>query len=598
MQSCRRERAGPPTVCLLAFAVAFSAGTAQAGTTFTDVTDEAGVSYLQQVLQEPPDCVFGEVCDLDRMSGAAAVADVDGDGDPDLFVTRLDAPDILFENLGDGTFADVTTESGLAAFDLQSNGAAFGDIDNDGDPDLFVTLLGAPGDPVNNRNYLFINDGQGHFREEAVARGADVTNATARALWSVNLGDYDKDGWLDVHFSEWAGVSHMRLLRNLGAAAPGHFQDTTEAAEVVLDGVNAFASSFVDLDGDGWQDLAVAADFGTSRLYWNDGDGTFSDGTAAAGVGTDENGMGSTFGDFDLDGDLDWFVTSIHDPEETCELENCNWGYTGNRLYRNEGGRVFADATDAAGVREGFWGWGTAFFDMDNDGDLDLTMTNGVDFPGTSIDAAWEHDPMRVWENDGRGVMTEVSAQVGVTDTGSGKGLLTFDYDLDGDLDLFVVNTGGTPRLYRNDLRAKHDWIRVRVVGRRIRPEAVGRRTNADGLGAKVSVQADRGGPWQHREVGASSHFLGHDENVVHFGLGPGDGRVARIVVEFPASGRRVVRWGVRANRTLTIAEAAFCWRPLLARLGPHPFRPRCSPWRGLLRWPRLGQGALEPRDD
>ncbi|MGI9432029.1 MAG: CRTAC1 family protein [Myxococcota bacterium] len=527
----------------------FASAVSHAEVFFTDVTETAGVQYQQHLPQSPPNCVFEVVCDLDRMSGGAAVADVDLDGDPDLFVTRLDAPDILFENQGDGTFVDATAAAGFAGFDLQSNGAAFGDVDNDGDPDLFVVVLAAPDDPVNGRNFLFINDGTGHFTEEAVSRGADLSTPFPRALWSVNLGDYDRDGWLDVHLTEWSGTgTHGRLLRNLGVAGPGEFEDVTAAAGLDSVGIRGFASTFVDLDGDGWQDLAVAADFGTSRLYWNDGDGTFRDGTLAAGVGTDENGMGSTFGDFDLDGDLDWFVTSIFDPDETCEQQNCNWGYTGNRLYRNDGDRTFSDATDAAGVREGFWGWGTAFLDFDNDGDEDLVMTNGVDFPGTSIDAAWENDPMRFWVNDGAGGMTEASAELGIDDTGSGKGLLTFDYDGDGDLDVFVVNNGSAPRLYRNDLVSDNDWLRVQVEGVR---------TNRDGLGVQVWVQTDPDGPRQYREVGAASHFVGQSENVLHFGLGPTRGKVAEVTLYFPASGRQMHYMNVEANETLVVRERA-----------------------------------------
>ncbi len=272
------------------------------------------------------------------MTGGAAVADVDGDGDLDLFVTRLDAHDLLFRNDGNGTFTDVTVASGLAAFNFQSNGAGFGDIDNDGDPDLVVVTIGDFDDPTNLRNYLFLNDGSGVFSEAAVARGTDATSVTSRTVWSVNFGDYDRDGWLDLHTTYWAfGAANSRLLRNRGAAQPGFFDDTTVAAGVEMPGVFAFASTFTDLDGDAWPDLAVAADFGTSRLFWNNGDGSFTDGTVAAGVGTDENGMGSTFGDYDADGDLDWFVTSIRDPAETCETGPCAWGYTGNRLYRNDG---------------------------------------------------------------------------------------------------------------------------------------------------------------------------------------------------------------------------------------------------------------------
>jgi hypothetical protein len=503
--------------------------------------------YVQHQPPAPPACVVGQfACDVDRMTGGAAAADVDGDGWTDLFVTRLDAPDILFRNRGDGRFEDVTAASGLADFDLQSNGAAFGDIDNDGDPDLLVTLVGSGADGVNDRNHLFVNDGLGHFSEEATERGAALTSGNPRLTWSATFGDYDRDGWLDLHVTEWLATGHSRLLRNRGAVAPGHFEDVTVEAGLDFVGVNGFASTFVDLDGDGWQELAVAGDFGTSRLFWNEGDGTFVDGTAAAGVGTDENGMGSTFGDFDGDGDLDWFVTSIRDPDETCDVENCIWGYTGNRLYRNDGGRSFSDATDAAGVRDGDWGWGAVFLDLDNDADQDLVMTNGIELVHTQIEDAFNADPMRVWLNDGEGVMSEDALGLGVDDTASGKGLLTFDYDQDGDLDLFVVNNAGEPRLYRNQLRGGQHWLRLRVRGHE---------SNRDAVGARVSVWPRRGDPVQVREVGVASHFLGQSEPELHFGLGQGAPLVHRVRVEFPASGRVVDRLWLRADRLHTIDE-------------------------------------------
>jgi hypothetical protein len=515
---------------------------------FSDVTGSAGVGYLQHAAaQASSGCIFVSTCEPERMSGGAAVADVDGDGDLDLFATRLDAPDLLFENLGNGSFADASAAAGFDAYDLQSNGAAFGDVDADGDPDLLVTVLGEAGDATNARNYLFLNDGGGGFTEAAVARGADATSPGPRTTYSVSFGDYDLDGWLDLHVSEWSilGTENSRLLHNRGAVAPGFFEDTTDEAGVSLSGVSAFASSFVDLDRDGWPDLAVAGDFGTSRLFWNDGDGSFTEDTVGAGVGTDENGMGSTFGDFDGDGDLDWFVTSIHDPAETCETQPCNWGYSGNRLYAYDGARSFSDATDTAGVRAGYWGWGAVFFDSDNDGDQDLVMTNGVDFPVFTFDDAFNADPMRLWQNDGSGVMTEISAGAGLSDTSSGKGLLVFDYDADGDLDLFVVNNAGAPRLYRNDGGNDNDWLRVRLVGRS---------SNREGYGAKVRVEASPGGGVREQQVGAIHHFLGQSERVAHFGLGPAAGPVHRVEVVWP-SGQSQSLADVAPNQLLVLTE-------------------------------------------
>ncbi|MDJ0848541.1 MAG: CRTAC1 family protein [Myxococcota bacterium] len=550
------SRTGPPDAAPparaagIALGVLLVAGSAAAQPSFHDATGAAGLSYLQHAPQATPNCLFnlGSFCEPERMAGGAAVADVDGDGHDDLFVTRLDAPDILFRSLGNGTFEDFTASAGLDAFDLQSNGAGFADLDNDGDPDLVVVVLGDAGDATNGRNYLFLNDGSGHFSEAAVARGADVATGAQRRIYSVSFGDYDRDGWIDIHTNEWLPPlsSNSRLLRNLGPASPGFFADVTAAAGVSLDGLYPFASSLSDVDADGWPDLVVAGDFGTSRLFWNDGDGTFTDGTVAAGVGTDENGMGSTLGDYDGDGDLDWFVTSIHDAADTCGTGACNWGATGNRLYRYDGGRVFGDATDTAGVREGYWGWGAAFFDYDNDGDLDLAMTNGFDIPGTTLDDPFNSDPVRLWENDGTGAMTEVSAARGFADTGSGKGLLVFDYDEDGDLDLFLVNNAGTPRLFRNDGGNANGWLRVDVAGTI---------SNRDGLGARITVQ--HGGKTQVREVGTSTHFLGQSERTAHFGLGPGASPVDRIEVYWPRSGQTSTFEGVPRNSTILAVEPA-----------------------------------------
>jgi hypothetical protein len=528
-------------------AVAFAANSPARGPlpAFSDVTASAGLQYRQHVLQGPTSCVFLD-CEPDRMTGGAAVGDVDGDDDLDLYVTRLDAPGILFVNRGNGTFSNGTSRAHLDSAMIQGNGAAFGDIDNDGDIDLLVVTLAGGVDGVNDRNHLFVNRRNGVFSEQAVARGV-ADQAAPRRLYSATFGDYDRDGWLDLHTSEWnpGQRSNSRLFHNRGAAAPGFFEDVTATAGVALERVHAFASAISDLDGDGSPDLAVAADFGTSQLFWGNGDGTFANGTQAAGVGSDENGMGSTFGDYDADGDLDWFVTSIYDPSATCTTESCNWGDTGNRLYRNDGGRVFSDATDEAGVRDGYWGWGAAFLDYDNDADLDLVMTNGARFPSTSLDRRYVGDPMRLWRNNGEGAMSEVSAGSGINDRRSGKGLVVFDYDADGDLDIFVVNNGGYPRLYRNNVGSQRSWLRVR---------AVGDASNADGIGARVTVQEDAGGPKQLREIGSVTHFLGQSESIAHFGLGDGRGPVASVEIVWP-SGKTQLLTKVARNATLVVRE-------------------------------------------
>lgn len=287
-------------------------------------------------------------------------------------------------------------------------------------------------------------------------------------------------------------------------------------------GVFTFAPRWADLDDDGFPDLAIAGDFGTSRLFWNDGDGTFTEGTLAAGVGTDENGMGAAIGDVDGDGRLDWFVTAIYDPLDTCATLACNWGPSGNRLYLNAGNRTFVDATDQ-GVRDGGWGWGAVALDCDHDGDLDLAMTNGVVFDFFPMDDPFNDDPMKLFRNDG-GSFTEIAAASGLTDTRSGKGLLSLDYDRDGDLDLFVVNNADTPVLYRCEGTAGH-WLQVRL-------EARG--PNRHAIGSRVRVFRTPGAAPMLRELSASSNFLGQDEILAHFGLGNSPSPVHLVEITWP----------------------------------------------------------------
>ncbi|PRP93102.1 FG-GAP repeat protein [Enhygromyxa salina] len=536
-------------------------GQNQACPVFSEVAEAAGLGTVQFVPTHPSklDCIFPwatagglsprQDCEPQWFTGGASVGDVDGDGWPDVFMTRLAAPDHLFLNQGDGTFVDIAAQVGLDACSW-TNGSVFGDIDEDGDLDLLVTTVG------DTSYQLWINllseTGELRFEDQAAARGFALSSAAMHSGESVTLGDLDRDGWLDVHVNEWLRVEHSpapedpdfqahggRLLHNLGG---GSFEDLTSAYGVELagldpDGIFAFSSTFVDLDGDGWQDLAVAVDFHRSRMFWSTGGLSFEDGSIDAAINKESNAMGSTFGDVDGDGDLDWFVTSIAEPDE-CEegeLPPC-WSGSGNRLYSYAGAREFSLATDTAGVRDGAWAWGTVFFDADNDGDQDLALANG--WPGRDLHGGLYHadTPTRLWINNGpgneAGVMSEEGEARGVFDTGLGRSLVAFDYDRDGDLDLLLTNHAGSPRLFRNDGGNQSAWLRVAVEGTS---------SNRDGRGAKVRVQVEPDGPWQVREVGAASHFLGEGELIQHFGLGPGfdleADTVHRVEVEWPASG-------------------------------------------------------------
>jgi hypothetical protein len=542
---------------------------------FTEVAAAAGLGTVQFVPTHPSDstCIFPwptddgltpqQDCEPQWFTGGVAVGDVDRDGWPDVYLTRLAAPDHLLRNLGDGTFVDIAAEVGLGECSW-TNGANFGDIDDDGDLDLLVTTVG------DYAYQLWINQlsetGELQFEEQASARGFAFASTWMHSGEGVTFGDYDRDGWLDVHVNEWIRAEHMpafgdpalalhggRLLHNLGE---GMFEDVTAAAGVELsmldeDGMFGFSSTFVDLDGDGWQDLAIAIDFHRSRLFWSNGDGSFTDGSALANVNRESNAMGSAFADADGDGDLDWFVTSIAEADE-CDPDETPpcWLGSGNRLYSYAGERTFALATDTAGVRDGAWAWGTTFFDADNDGDQDLALGNG--WPGRDLHGGLYHadTPTKLWINDGTGVMSEEGEARGVFDKGQGRGMLSFDYDRDGDLDLLLANHAGSPKLFRNDGGNRNAWLRVEVQGTV---------SNRDGRGAKLRVQVEPDGAWQVREVGAGSHFLGETELIQHFGLGPefemGVDRIHRVEVEWPVSG--VVKGFdvVAAGQTLLVIE-------------------------------------------
>jgi hypothetical protein len=515
---------------------------------FTVVTEAAGLAFDPGDFRIAPFCLLddvedpdqtGDFCIPERFLGAAAAADYDLDGWVDLYVTTIDGPDRLMRNRGDGTFENVTIGAGLSQTSATS-GVTWADVDGDGDPDLLRTAIGA------TRNFLHVNDG-GVFTEDGVARGFAVDTGEVHVGMGIGVGDYDLDGWLDVFVSDWHPddplgnpVDHNRLLHNLGPEAPGSFEDVTVAMGLdlralahVVDakaGAYGFAPAFVDLDDDGWPELALAADFGTSRLWWNEGGTALSDLTFASGVGTERNGMGSTFGDYDGDGDLDWFVAAIETPE---------FPQLGNRMYRNEGGRQLLDVTDALGLRDGGWAWGAAFMDLEHDGDLDLALAAG--WPSMLFYA----DPVKLWRNDDpAGPWPDRAAALGVVFARQGRGLLPFDFDRDGDLDLFVIANTEIPALYRNDLASGH-WLVVEVVGAG---------PNTRSLGAKVRVQAVEGGPWQVREIGVGSHFFGQQEAVAHFGLGEAE-VLHRVEVSWPATGQAVVLDDVEVDERVIVYE-------------------------------------------
>jgi cysteine-rich repeat protein len=517
-----------PTVLLLA---ALGGTAAHAAWHFSDVTSEAGLVYQHGY----GDSGFSEASEN---VGGVAAGDYDRDGFDDLYVVRgTVGPNLLFRNRGDGTFEERGEAAGVALTDARSSGPLFADLDGDGWLDLFVG--GVDGTPPR----LYRNGGDGTFTDVTAAAGLvlplerDTVGATA--------ADYDRDGDLDLFLTHWSksffqvsDTSSYHLWRNEGG---GTFVDVTFEAGFVPtapdDRFESFAANFVDLDGDGWLDLLVAADFLTSRIYRNDRDGTFTDVTDRTVI-TDGNGMGAAVGDYDEDGDFDWFVTSIWDPNGVAEG---SWDTTGNRLYRNRGDGTFEDATEASGVRRGYWGWAATFQDLNQDGHLDIFHVNGFGDATIPATAEFFADPARLFVGDGAGGFVEQAQTAGVADTGDGRGLVAFDYDRDGDLDLFVANNGGAPRLFRND----------DPPGRALAVRLLGRAPNTQAVGAVVDVSV--GGVVKRRLVRAGSNYVSQDPAEVHVGLGTAAGADG-IVVGWPDGSSSTVG-AVAAGATAVVNE-------------------------------------------
>lgn len=501
--------------------VAHFACSARLEAAFTDVTQATGIAYTQSGPAAPDIAVY---------AGAAAAVDVDGDGWTDFVAARSDDTCLLFMNNGDGTFREEAAARGLGGVS-GIGGIAAGDFSNNGHRDLFMVPLNG------SRCYFFANDGTGHFTEVAVARGVDLpVSLSPHQGFGVSLVDYDRDGWLDIQFSEWGvpasaeDASHSALLHNRGAADPGHFENRTVAAGMKQprggDTQYGYSAGWADFDGDEWPDCALIVDFKLSQFYWNNGNGTFSEGASTAGVAHEENGMGVAIADIDRDGRLDLFVGSIFD---RLAYEQ-NGVLTGNKLYRNLGDRHFSEISTQAGVDRTGWAWGAAFFEFDNNGDPDLVVTNGitegwVGDPNAPFSTDSITDPTTLFINDGTGRFTDSTSGSGISDTGQGRAIVVMDYDNDGDEDLVITQAYGSPIVYRSDASTNgNDWIRFQLRGTT---------SNRDGIGAVVRVTS--GGRTRVEEYNPTNAYIGQREPFLHFGLGAGVTAVDSVEVRWPS---------------------------------------------------------------
>nr|WP_289847292.1 FG-GAP-like repeat-containing protein [Alteromonas sp. C1M14] len=480
-------------------------------------------------------------------SGGVAAGDVNGDCWPDIFYVTGDAKtDVLYRNQRNGRFTDISKAWGITGKEL-SNGAAMVDIDGDGDLDIITSNLlhdslpSLAGQQGGNQDAqvptLFLNQNNtGYQISDSIGLQVQFTS------WSFGFADYDKDGDIDMLTNHWRGPG-------LGGEQPNHLWENTSTADNLnftgrdetaglinlIGGADfTFTSNFSDINNDGWLDLLFAADFETSQVYQSVGNGHFKKVTSEHEI-TDKNGMGAAVADYDNDGYLDWFVTSIWDPNGQPEG---SWGTTGNRLYRNDKGRL-TDVSAQAGIENGLWAWGTCFADFNNDGWLDLFHVNGFDLPQPLSQqfghplayrklkhsvAEFERSRSRLFMSNQDGTFTEQGKEWGITDTLSGRAVVCMDYDRDGDVDILVSNHQEKPLLYRN---RHNDNGNGNFLSITLRTDG----NNSRALGAKVYVTA--GDVTQLQEVRGGGGFLSGTPSTLHFGLGTAT-QADKIVVQWP----------------------------------------------------------------
>lgn len=543
--------------------------------TFTEGADEAGIDFQHfsgsRTSQLPED-----------MGSGVAWIDYNNDGWVDLFVVNVAGPlpwseaqidssrahCALYRNEGDGTFTEVSERAGV---DLRGigMGVARGDYDNDGWTDLFVTTYG--------ENHLLHNEGDGTFEEVSASAGI----GDREGFWAgAAFGDYNRDGRLDLYVTGYvkydpeartqeaskqydvetpASINPSTfppernlLYRNEG---DGTFTEVSEQAGVADPAGRGLMATWADFTGDGRIDLYVANDVSDNRLYRNEGDGTFTDVSRRAHVADYRGAMGLAVGDWNVDQKLDLFVT--------------HWLAQENALYTNLGrppGSTdtgtrrpvqFMDQATQYGLGQvalDYVGWGTSFFDYDNDGLLDLFVVNGSTLEREARPTTLRPMPdLLFWNRSPDAGFFDASTVSGTnvfrTSQGKpldrdhvGRGAAVADYDRDGDLDFFVVNHGGPGQLFRNEGGSEHHWLKVHLEGRV---------TNRSAIGARIRVVT--GERVQVRQVGAQGSYLSQNSLIQHVGLGA-HARVDTLHVQWP-SGKTQTRTDVTVDQRVDLTE-------------------------------------------
>jgi len=537
-----------------------SASSKAAAILFENVLKKSGVVFTLKNSVSP------HRYSIETMTGGVALFDYDNDGLLDIFFTNgaaipsLEKTDSsfsnrLFHNNGDGTFTDVTEKAGLAGVGY-SMGVAAGDYDNDGFVDLYVTGV--------NRNQLFHNNGDGTFSDVTEKAGVTGTVPGIGKAWAVAAGwfDYNNDGLLDllvVNYlnydlktaaacsvgklptycspNDFQGTPNI-LYRNNG---DGTFTDVSAASHIGQYVGKGMGVAFADYDGDGFTDIFISNDTYPNFLFHNNGDGTFTDQASDAGVAYNETGktvagMGADFRDLNNDGLPDIFHTAM-------------FGDTFS-LYANEGKGQFGDVTSSSGLTAAtgrLTAWGTGAYDFDNDGWKDLFTANAA-ILDNSVEV--EHRPYRlpnrIFRNSGDLKFEDVSGAAG-TDfavPAAHRGAAFGDLNNDGKVDVVITVLNGAPEIFMNRTESGRHWIILKLVGVK---------DNRDGLGTKIKITTAHGS--QYNEATTALSYNSSSDKRVHLGLGE-DAVIDRIELAWPTGVKQVLR-GVKADQVLTIREAA-----------------------------------------
>jgi hypothetical protein len=511
---------------------------------FEDVAAKAGLATWAHRMGTPAKNTI-----IETVGSGVALLDYDNDGWLDIYLVngstfeasagKGPAPHAaLFHNNHDGTFTDVASKAGVVN-DRWGFGAVVGDYDNDGWPDIYVTNYG--------KNRLFHNNRDGTFTDVAEKAGVTLGNWSSGATW----GDYDGDGRLDlfvpgyvhidpaatvksqdpktVAFCNFRGVSVMcgprglqgepdHLFHNNG---DGTFTDVSAKAGVADTGAYfGLASVFIDINGDGKLDLLVADDSTPNYLYLNKGDGTFEDVSFASGYALNESGretasMGIAVGDTTHNGRLDIYNTTFSDDY--------------NPFYRNDGDANFTDISYQSNIAEPtvpFLGWGTSFFDYDNDGWLDLFVVNGHVYPTVDHQAwgtSYAQRPLLFHSEAGKMKLMPATEGTGLAKVAVARGMAYGDLFNDGHIDVVINNLDATPSLFRNVATSANHWIAFKLVG--------GTKSPRDAVGTTAYLTVN--GMRQRADVIAGGSFASSPDQRLHYGLGSGT-KIDALEIHWP----------------------------------------------------------------